>query len=406
MLIGSAGGGGGRPHLEWTIDLYRELCRERGYRFRTAVIGAEVDRGWLRRPGGGRPGAPARPRPRADRRRRRSGHPHRGPDGRRALPRRARRGRGGRHRRPRLRRRGHRGLPDPRGPDDPASRSTWARSSSAAARPPIRGTARTACSASSRRTPSRSSRRTRTRCARWPRWPRTRSTSAPIPTSCTCPTATSISGTRASRPRAIGRCASGTRFVPAATPTLKLEGRPRRLPYPRHRGSARARAHRQPRRLPRQRAHARGRHLSRRLPAHVPRLRTRRGHGPARAGTRQPAARDRADHRGDRRRRGDLRRGACPRVLGGAPRHLPRPPGDRGQPRLPVLCPRTSARSRPTSSRSTTWWRSRIRARCSAWRCSRADPGRRARRGGAARAQRSSAIALLPCPCQPRDAIR
>ena len=48
VLIGSAGGGGGRPHLEWTIDLYRELCRERGYRFRTAVIDAEVDRGWLR----------------------------------------------------------------------------------------------------------------------------------------------------------------------------------------------------------------------------------------------------------------------------------------------------------------------------------------------------------------------
>src|SRR6185312_14180337 len=36
VLIGSAGGGGGRPHLEWTIELYRELCRERGYRFRTA----------------------------------------------------------------------------------------------------------------------------------------------------------------------------------------------------------------------------------------------------------------------------------------------------------------------------------------------------------------------------------
>jgi len=48
VLIGSAGGGGGRPHLEWTIELYRELCRERGYRFRTATIDAEVDRGWLR----------------------------------------------------------------------------------------------------------------------------------------------------------------------------------------------------------------------------------------------------------------------------------------------------------------------------------------------------------------------
>ena len=48
VLIGSAGGGGGQPHVEWTLDLYRELCRERGYRFRTAVIEAEIDRAWLR----------------------------------------------------------------------------------------------------------------------------------------------------------------------------------------------------------------------------------------------------------------------------------------------------------------------------------------------------------------------
>lgn len=48
VLIGSAGGGGGRPHLEWLVDVYREICRERGYRFRTATIQAEVDKGWLK----------------------------------------------------------------------------------------------------------------------------------------------------------------------------------------------------------------------------------------------------------------------------------------------------------------------------------------------------------------------
>jgi Acyclic terpene utilisation family protein AtuA len=48
VVIGSAGGGGGAPHLAWTLDVYREICRDRGYRFRTAVIGAEVDKAWLK----------------------------------------------------------------------------------------------------------------------------------------------------------------------------------------------------------------------------------------------------------------------------------------------------------------------------------------------------------------------
>jgi acyclic terpene utilization AtuA family protein len=49
VLVGSAGGGGGTPHLEYTVEVYRQICRERGYRFRTAVIGAEVDKAWLKR---------------------------------------------------------------------------------------------------------------------------------------------------------------------------------------------------------------------------------------------------------------------------------------------------------------------------------------------------------------------
>jgi hypothetical protein len=49
VLVGSAGGSGGRPHLEYTLEVYREICREHGYRFRTAVIGADVDKAWLKR---------------------------------------------------------------------------------------------------------------------------------------------------------------------------------------------------------------------------------------------------------------------------------------------------------------------------------------------------------------------
>jgi len=48
VLIGSAGGGGGRPHLEWLVNVYGEICRERDYRFRTATIHAEIDKGWLK----------------------------------------------------------------------------------------------------------------------------------------------------------------------------------------------------------------------------------------------------------------------------------------------------------------------------------------------------------------------
>jgi hypothetical protein len=47
VLIGSAGGGGGRPHVEWLMEVYREICRERRYRFRTATIQAEIDKMWL-----------------------------------------------------------------------------------------------------------------------------------------------------------------------------------------------------------------------------------------------------------------------------------------------------------------------------------------------------------------------
>ncbi|HKU93912.1 MAG TPA: acyclic terpene utilization AtuA family protein [Vineibacter sp.] len=48
VLIGSAGGAGGDVHLDWLIDIYHDICRERGYTFRTARISAEIDRRWLK----------------------------------------------------------------------------------------------------------------------------------------------------------------------------------------------------------------------------------------------------------------------------------------------------------------------------------------------------------------------
>ncbi len=43
LIVGSCGGAGGRPHLEWTVQIVRELAREHALAFRLAVIDAEVD---------------------------------------------------------------------------------------------------------------------------------------------------------------------------------------------------------------------------------------------------------------------------------------------------------------------------------------------------------------------------
>ncbi len=44
VLIGSAGGSGGEPHLTRDVDLVMEIAREKGLHFKMAVIHAEVDR--------------------------------------------------------------------------------------------------------------------------------------------------------------------------------------------------------------------------------------------------------------------------------------------------------------------------------------------------------------------------
>jgi hypothetical protein len=44
MLVGSAGGAGARPHLDWCVDIVREIAREEGLSGRLAVIPADIQK--------------------------------------------------------------------------------------------------------------------------------------------------------------------------------------------------------------------------------------------------------------------------------------------------------------------------------------------------------------------------
>lgn len=49
LLIGTAGSSGAAPHLSRTLELIEQIAREDGLRLRIAVIHADIDRDWLRR---------------------------------------------------------------------------------------------------------------------------------------------------------------------------------------------------------------------------------------------------------------------------------------------------------------------------------------------------------------------
>src|SRR5260370_22570980 len=44
VIIGTAGHAGGRPHLEWTVGIVRELARENNWHFTLAAINSEVEK--------------------------------------------------------------------------------------------------------------------------------------------------------------------------------------------------------------------------------------------------------------------------------------------------------------------------------------------------------------------------
>ncbi|MCB1696392.1 MAG: acyclic terpene utilization AtuA family protein [Pseudomonadales bacterium] len=48
LVIGSAGGAGARPHLQWTVDIIEQLAQELGLAFRLGVIAADINPETLR----------------------------------------------------------------------------------------------------------------------------------------------------------------------------------------------------------------------------------------------------------------------------------------------------------------------------------------------------------------------
>lgn len=48
VMIGSAGGSGGKPHIDWTLSILHDLAKENGWKLKVAVIDATIDKSWLK----------------------------------------------------------------------------------------------------------------------------------------------------------------------------------------------------------------------------------------------------------------------------------------------------------------------------------------------------------------------
>ncbi|MCL2852494.1 MAG: DUF1446 domain-containing protein [Defluviitaleaceae bacterium] len=44
LIVGTCGGSGADAHLDWNVDIVKEISREKGYTFKLAIIGAEVSK--------------------------------------------------------------------------------------------------------------------------------------------------------------------------------------------------------------------------------------------------------------------------------------------------------------------------------------------------------------------------
>jgi hypothetical protein len=63
VIIGTAGHAGGRPHLKWTVEIVRELARENNWHFKLAAINSEIEKETLAEALGRKEIAPLSPAP-------------------------------------------------------------------------------------------------------------------------------------------------------------------------------------------------------------------------------------------------------------------------------------------------------------------------------------------------------
>ena len=64
VIVGTAGGSGARPHVEFVLNIIREIAREKGLSFKMAVIESEFEKDFIKeelRKGKVTPLAPAKP---------------------------------------------------------------------------------------------------------------------------------------------------------------------------------------------------------------------------------------------------------------------------------------------------------------------------------------------------------
>lgn len=48
VIVGSAGGSGAKPHVEWTLDVIKEILEEKKIKIKTAIVWADIDKDYIK----------------------------------------------------------------------------------------------------------------------------------------------------------------------------------------------------------------------------------------------------------------------------------------------------------------------------------------------------------------------